>query len=69
MMDPLVRLAAAADIALNIAHETGHSLISVQSGLAQFGLLMGGAYLLHEACGGAATIVSTMHIWWRRKRR
>lgn len=70
MMDPLIRLAAAADIALNISHETGvlHALPLPPSGLAQFGLLVGSVYLLHEACGGMATMIGAIRVWWRHRR-
>lgn len=70
MMDPLVRIAAASDIALNIARETGaaHGLPVPQGGLAQFGLFVGSAYLLHEACGGVAGVAQAMRRWWRKQR-
>ena len=43
-----------------------HGLPTPNSGLAQFGLLVGVAYLLHEACGGAMAIARTVRAWWRR---
>lgn len=70
MMGPLVRLAAAFDIALNIAREAGaiHSPQVIQSGLAQFGLLVGVAYILHETAGGTAAVAAYVRKWWKIRR-